>query len=423
MAYTPIRIVTVGNNRLTESMDLTVSVRSLIKTHSYLIVSQVQNQFALDLRQIFLFERGLNLDAPVNTAFSAVLSDLFVAKYGADAIPVKNARGVYDKRLLVFNPISYKNYKVQFTSVNTPTVRDDIKKKGFLDDLVISSKDDLSNCLVAVNGVFHKTLMFQKQLYVLDGFRTVRLTNRKDVTIVNTARLGGHSVIPITPSNTTLDQYNGLATINAGTSLINKTVFLVIDGYFYHLDAKAFYFGDSKTLKVRTNKLPLMQQLRHNPRTVIRQDLYSQEASPYSRKYTDPYDTTFLNKRSVPASVFQNKEFQLSRLTAFHSFLVVVNNPSVFMTSMEVSPTGTLQQYTDLSNQLVSGMASYGVGLCPSYLILKDPNKRKIIYLPEQDYDVDWMTQSFNPQFIPARFPDLKNGVNIPLRFFDYVSA
>lgn len=423
MAYTPVMTVIVSGTKLEESTDLTKPVSFFIGKQAYLVIAQGFVKKVLSIGDILVFQSGVDTTKPIGVAFNAMLTDLFIAKYGTPHIPLLNARKAYDKRLKVLNPISYKDYKTQFTSINTPHIVDDVTRKGFLDDLVISSKEDLSNTLVSVNGVFHRTTLHEGKVYVLDGFRTCRVSNRKDVCLVDTTKLGGHSVIPLTTNNVTLTAYNGLATIKAPTSLRNKTVFLVIDGYFYHADTRVFTFLDDKTIRVATNKLPLVDQLRHNPRSMRTPDLFGQDSVQSSRKYDDPYERIFLNRRHSPMSALKTRDFQYSRLTAYHSFLVVVNNPAVFSTTIEVNSTGTHQIYSEMSNRLVSGMMDYGVGLCPSYLILRDPFKRKHIFFQDQDRDVDLLKQTLNPTFTTSIIPNEEEGVNIPIRFVDYVSA
>lgn len=422
MTYTPTRLITVDGLRLHESSDLSIPVSSIIGTQSFLAVMRNSTETVLDLGKILLFENDVVLNAPLSVALLGKLTDVFVAKYTISGVPLLNSNGTYNKRLKVFNPISYKKFTVQSTSISTPEIVDDVTRKGFLDDLVITGSNNFSNYLAAVNGVFHRTTVFQNKLYVLDGFRTMRISDYKDVTLVDTTSLGGHTIIPLTDDNVTQTTYNGLATIDAGVSLKNKTVFLVIDGYFYHLDTAVYHHGDDSHLHVHTNKLPLINQFRHNPRTLTRVDRYGEDASQSSRKYDDTYATLFLNNRTVPTSTFTNRNFQYSRLTHYHSFLVVVNNASIFSTQTVLLPSGTPQYYNDMSGGIISGMLSYGEGLCPSFLIKNDPFDRKSIFIQKQDYDIDLHRETYSPTFIPSLIPDEVNGANTFCRFVDYLS-
>lgn len=423
MTYVPIKTVTVVNNRLHESTDLTQPVSSFLQTESYLIVNNNTFIYALPIGAMLNYLPNFDRSQQIGQAFPLIMQDVYVQHFRVGGIPLALPSGLYNNRLSVFNPFAYKDYTVHFTSVNTPTVIDDVTKKGFLDDLAISAPDhDLSQCLVAVNGVFHRTAFQNNVLYVLDGFRTMRLTGRKDVVVVDTRALGGHTIIPLTTSNVSQSAYQQPAYVSLSQSIAGKTVFAVIDGYFYHRDHDILSVADNTHLKIHTNKTPLIQQFRHNPRTLQRPDL-SGDASQQSRKYTDNYAQLMMGKKLIDVDTLANSDFQYSRLTAYHSFLVVVNNPSVYSVSTDIVPTGTPQFYNEQSNRNISGMLNYGCGLCPSYLIWKDPSGRKSIFLPDQDYDVDRQNESIAPAFIPNLITDYKDGTLIPAKFIDYVSG
>lgn len=423
MAYIPLKTVSTRGNKLTESSDLTRTLSSVLMTQTYLVLEKDSRWTVIDLDKLVLFEQNINTALPLATALSAVLSDIVVMRYTVTHVPTKNRLGLYENRLRVFSPISYKDYKVQFTSVDTPAVVDDVTRKGYLDDLVVTSAEDLSHCLAAVNGVFHKTVMFEKKLYILDGFRTCRISGRKDVTLVDTRLLGGHSVIPLTTNNVRLTSYNALATVTLPASAKGKSVFLVVDGYFYHLEQDVFYFADDTHIKIKTHKLPLITQFRHNPRTMRTKDRFGIDAPQGSRKYTDAYSAKLLDSRFVPQTELTTLAFQQSRLTHYHSFLVVMDAPAVYPVSLDVTPTGTPQFYIDHSDRFLSGMMRYSAGLCPSYLIFRDPFKRKLIWIQEQDNSLDYQAESISPAFLPAPSPDPIESAGLPARFIDYVSA
>jgi len=423
MTYTPIKTVVNTKGVLHESDDITVPASYFLDKESYLVLEENKTQYVIDLSSVFLSERHLVYTQSVGEFLTTRLSDIFVTRHIRTDIPVLNERGAYNKRIKVFNPMEYKNHTVQFTSVNTPNIVDDMSRKGFLDDLVITARDDVTNYLACVNGVFHKTAISNNKLYVLDGFRTMRISAFKDVTIVDTSPLGGHDVIGLTDQNVTLDTYNGRAVITTASSLKDKTVFIVVDGYFYHAEADVIKIYDENTITVDVNKLSLIDQFRHNPRTIYRKDRLGEEASQRSRKYEDAYDALFLGKRSIPTSALQTRDFQYSRLTAYHSFLVVIDNPNVFAKAYDILPTGAPQFFRDHADRLLSGMMQYGVGHCPSYVILRDPFKRKSIYVQSQNYDVNIHHDIINPTFLPTLIPEIARSLTNPPRLIDYVSA
>lgn len=423
MSYTITKVITVTNQRLHESIDLTRPLKSYIGQNAHLVVNENNFLHMVSLDKILTFVQGLDFTKPVTTALAGLFSDQFITRFSSTGIPSMTQEGFYTNRLRVFNPTAYKDYKVSFTSVNTPQIRDDASKKGYLDDLVISGDKDLTNCLVAVNGVFHRTAMFDKELFVLDGFRNMRLKGRQDITVIDTSELGGHSVIPLTPSNTSKPDYQGQAIVTLDQSILNKTVFAVIDGYFYHLECGVLEYASDKRLKLNTSKLLLTEQFRHNPRTVYKRDYFGSDADPATRKYTDPYETIFLDQTQVSADALENADFQYSRITAYHSFLVVVDNPSLFVSSVDLGATGTPQFYSDLSSRHISGMLNYGCGLCPSYVIWRDVHGRSSVFLSSQDSDSGHTGKAINPSLIPPLYSEPDHKALEFARLIDYISA
>ena len=426
MTYVPTRLIIKTGNTLSESLDLTVSLNTLTGIDTYLAVYNDQNKqtLVLSIANILMYQTGLNKTLPLSSVFSTYLNDAFVLRYLTTTIPLTNDNGYYPKRIRVLNPISYKTYNVSFTSTNTPTILDEPAQRGFLDDLVITSGGDpLNNALVAVNGVFHKTALVNDALYVIDGFRTMRLTDRKDMTLIDTTNIGGHAVYPITPDMVSQTTYNDWATITLPAGAVGKTLAVVIDGYFYHLDTKVISYPDSNHIRLRTNLMPLIQQFRHNPRTVYRRDLVSQTAETQSRRYNDPYADDFLDQRTVPASVFETAAFQLSRISAYHSFIVAFNTPNLYYVERELISEGTIKFYRDYSNDPLSGMMSYGCGLCPSYLLHQESGGRKEIFMDAPDCDLDLYLGAHNPVAIPTLNPMPKEAADLKTRLIDYYSA
>ena len=423
MSYTVVKTVTVIREKLYESTDLTKTLGSFATSESYLVLHKLSGTYVLSLGQILNTVRNLDMSAPISTALSALLTDVFVDEFKTDSIPVKTQSDLYNKRLNVFNPVALNDYKVHFTSVNTPTILDDVSKKGYLDDLSITSEHDLSSCLVAVNGIFHRTVFLENVLYVLDGFRTIRLSGRKDILVVDTKALGGHTIVPLTPDMVTHNVYNQPAVATLPHSISGNTVLVVIDGYLYHKEHKAFSIVDETHLKIHTGKLPLIQQFRHNPKTLYKIDRYGEDSSQSSRKYTDAYEKIFLNKNIIPSTSLKTVAFQYSRLTAYHSFLIVFNNPNIYTTSIDILPTGTPQFYYDPSDRSVSGILLYGCGLCPSHVIWKDKHKRKSVFISHQDSAMDWQDLTVASSFIPTLSSDPERAAKLPAKFIDYIAA
>ena len=430
MTYVPIKYIVINGTSISEYTDLTVITNTLLGKNGYLVVanSTTGALYSLSISNMSMFTPQINLATAIGTTFNSLFTDLFVQQYMNNHIPIAQQSGYYKNRVKVLNPISYKNWGVNFTSVNTPTTINDPLNIGTLDDLAINFSDDptipdFNNSLVAVNGVFHKTTVFEDQLYVLDGFRTMRISGRKDTTLVDTSAIGGHTVLPLTTSNVSQRAYNEYAYITLPSSIAGKTIAIVIDGYFYHLNNHVLDVLSDTLIGIRTNLLPLVQQFRHNPRTMYEVNRLGPAAPQNSTRYTDPYELMFIGNKQVPSSTFDTLAFQYSRLTAFHSFLVIFNNGNIFNQEREVIPTGTPRFYYDYTTLPLDGMLQYGCGLCPSYLIHKEPKYRSQIFISGYDNDMDLQNLSMNPSFIPDLIPDPERAAHLPAKFVDYVSA
>jgi hypothetical protein len=423
MAYTITGFITTDALSVSESTDLTLTWTQTTGKQIYAIVSQAGTLSCLSLTRIETRLPPFDRTQKVVTTLTPLLTDLFVAQYKTSGIPVKTPHGQYAHRLRVFSPFSYGDHSVHFTSVDTPDIRDDIEKRGYLDDLVITSSADMRFYLVAVNGVFHQTRLLNNNLFVLDGFRTMRLSGQKDITIIDTRSIGGHSIIPLTTAMVRQSVYNDKAVVTTQESLTGKTILPVIDGYLYHPTDDVARVKADKTLCLYPHKMPLIEQFRHNPRTVYRTDLYGPDATQSSRKYIDAYAALFLNTRSVGADEFTTQAFQYSRLTAYHSFLVCLNSDKVFAQTKTLMPSGTPQMWEDPSNGLVSGVCRLGCGLSPSYLIVEDVFSRKRVYLSGQDQDVDYQSQSHSPAFIPSLTQNPEDATKTSCRMIDYITA
>jgi hypothetical protein len=423
MTYVPVKIVTQIGSTLKESTDLTVTLESVRYGTHFLVVEKLERYYTLNLALIFLRETGIVMTHPVSTGLTTLLDDQFVTKYLVDYIPSINSKGAYNKRLSVLNPISDKRYEVDYTLLETPTIRNDNQLKGSLDDLVISSTKDLSNSLVVVNGVFHRTILHQDELFVVDGFRTMRVSAHKDVTLIDTTELGGHTCIPITESMVTIDQYNGLATIDAGVSIDGKTVLIVIDGYLYHMESNVLIPLGGRFLSLHTNRLDLVRQFRNNPRTLLHKDILRDVPAQDSRRYDDAFDDIFIsNPIGVPLGTLENVGFVKSRIAHYHSFLIVINNDSVFSVATDVHPDAVKGVYKHFASSFLSGVVNLGCGLCPSYLIYEEDGGFREVMVDDTHRDYDSYRSIRNPNYIsPPKF--VEDSVFSKVRFIDYVSA
>lgn len=212
------------------------------------------------------------------TDFIPTLTDFLIERYKSDLIPMMDGSGTFINRITSEDALRSSDLDIDFTSIKTPGVRSDLHRVSLLDDLVISptTKRDLSSCLVSVNGVFHPTTTFKNEVYVKDGFYNIKNSKGTDVSLFDTSSVGGHTLIPITPSmvRNTDDQdltRSVYLQIPDQYTFQDKTVMVVLNGYLYALDDSYQVLSD-RVLKLRSNVIDYIHDYLHNPNTTYLHD-------------------------------------------------------------------------------------------------------------------------------------------------------
>jgi hypothetical protein len=254
------------------STDGTQLLSSLIGEKAYLYISGTNASltYVIDLAKFMLFENNINYAVSL-TAFASSLTDLQIAGFSSTDLPfIDQDTGGYDNRLNVYDAYITSDVTVDYTSIDSPDVRNDIYSRDILNDLAISSNTrDFSNCLVAVNGVFHKTYFFNKEIFVQGGFANIKTSKQNKVAIYDTTGLGGHTILPITADN--IDASNE-ALLSAVTltfpnmDFTGTTVLLVLGGYLYALD-DTYRLINTNRVKIDICKIDLIDQWLHDPNT------------------------------------------------------------------------------------------------------------------------------------------------------------
>ena len=170
--------------------------------------------------------------------------------------------------------------------------------------------------LCSVAGYYVRSTWHNYGMRLLGAGDVVRRANDTSLGVLNFERIGKIKKIPIRKTmvakvDDQLSYYNSL-TINAGVSLTNKTVGIVIGGYLHLLD------GVVKVISDRTVMLSLMSL------PIIERVLASKDHLDLSVFGVDTIDINAIVNR------IRSEDAILSYLTHEHSFLVVIDNPYMF---------------------------------------------------------------------------------------------
>lgn len=261
----------VKGDEITVSTDGTQILSSLIGQTAYLGITKTSGpEYLINLAEYMLFEKNINYTMTL-LQLTASLTDLNIQAYTSQDIPmIDRNNGSFDYRLNVYDAYITSDVNVSWTSIETPTIRDDIYQRDYLNDLVISSTTrDFSNCLVSVNGVFHPTYFFNKELYVESGFSNIKNSRQNKIAIYDTTSLGGHVIVPIGSTNidaSNNNPFSGVTLTFPNMDFTGTTVLLVLGGYLYALD-DTYRLINTNRLMIDICKMDLIDQIIHDPNT------------------------------------------------------------------------------------------------------------------------------------------------------------
>jgi len=204
------------------------------------------------------------------------------------------------------------------------------------------------SCLVSVNGYYHRSETDATGVYVRDGNKSRVHSGHNQVGIYSFREVGEIRQVSITEEMLYKPNGDGemryRAHLDVGEDISNKTVFLVLGGYLHAYDSKTFYRTGNQLLTIDFNNLPLFERYQE------------------SRKYLDyssmPFERAPVNDSQIAVNNFLSDENLTAYLTLSQSFLVIMDEPNIFVTQQDVHRTkmpGTFVAYTPPIFPLVVG--------------------------------------------------------------------
>lgn len=189
------------------------------------------------------------------------------------------------------------------------------------------------SCLIAINGLFHLTDADSSRVYVVDGAKSARYSGKATAAAVSFREVGDLSFLPITASMI----YRGHPDVpmsdrmyvKTGVVHSDKTAMLVLGGYLHVLDQESFYRFNDDTFIINFKNIPL-------------KDRYFDSR--------DLIDLSSLNLSNAPGNADEIDKDELysdTSLTAYatlsQSFLVFVDNPEMFVETLSIQQSHSLQ--------------------------------------------------------------------------------
>ena len=278
--------------------------------------------------------------------FNGNMSDLLVA-FGNNTLPTIELP-VIKTRYAKYEDAFRVGYKVEPVSLNvsitTPMLITDkeslrIHRPNPDTDMGVFYK----NCLVTVNGHFHRTDYDGVYGYIIDGMKSSFKSLQNQIGIWSFLDVGNIEQIPITSdmifaqteSNSLKDRTYVVIDKNSRgepLDLTNKSVLLILGGYLIIPDKKAFFQTNSNTFAIDFNRMPFIERLYESNENI---DLTSLNL-PVSSD-----NPTLLNVDEVYSDDVLTAYLKLSQ-----SFFVVVDSPELFVNRIQLRTSNLPGMYT-----------------------------------------------------------------------------
>ena len=235
---------------------------------------------AMDLLKMLQKESRVDWSLDVKTFIeSRITTDTLAYRYKAQNRPKTAAiDGKYTKRVKAYDPVRDPKTQIESTSLKTPSLRDDPRYKASLLDLVVSSSEKtFENHLAAINGVFHRALTCNGELFILAGYSNIVNENACDVALFDTTDIGGHHCVSISSDmiENTPEQSKTQSIylrLPENIDLKNTTPCLVLNGSLYAFDETITPLSGNR-LKIHMNQIDYIHEYLHNPNTPFRHDM------------------------------------------------------------------------------------------------------------------------------------------------------
>ena len=358
------------------AMPLSEIYANYLKVYAVLTNPFVTGQVSLDLSQIQAADGGLS-----------ITFNEFLAQNGDALLPTSTTIPTLNPKYAEYKDGFKAGYKVQpVNKLAAPDAQLPLSDKTWLyltktDGQGNSIDFDLfyKSVMVTINGYFHNIDAISTAAWVMDGMKSRNVSKQNQIGMLNFQNLGSLQYIALTPQmiykQNDAQAYRNQMYVNLGVDTTNKTIMLVLGGYLHILDTKTFYRVGPSAIAINFNNLPILERYHESMQYLDFSDL------PFDRDANDP--------SKINVADFLSDENLVAYATMSQSFVVLLDNPEVFIEYDKV--------YTGkLTNILVSNQE-------PKYPLVNGHGKIADYWSVEEDgrwaltvYDNRWHQRTYN---------------------------
>lgn len=195
------------------------------------------------------------------------------------------------------------------------------------------------NCLVSINGFFHRTDTDRQYTYILDANDSLFPSKQNQIGAISFLDIGKIEQVAITP-DMIIPQADGSPLKNKtflklGRDLTDKTVMLVLGGYLMFVDNKALLQNGLDTFVLNFNAIPLL-------------DRYF-ESRPYINLNELDLPVSTDNPSLINVPDFFSDANLIKYMTLQQSFFVILDSPSIFTNKIFIRESNLPGMFTAYS--------------------------------------------------------------------------
>lgn len=290
------------------------------------------NQLYRLYRSLYLTLSSTFLVDPINVDF-----EIFRAQYGNESKTVEEFLTDLGNTSLVTVPnvpqyqtkrIEYSDgfragYKIDITTpgsipINNATRGDRTEVRISRPNTDMQSFYD--NCLVSINGFFHKTETDGVHCYVPDGGKSLLKSRQNQLGFINFKPIGKIECVPIIEAMVYKQNENSFLKHNAyieiGRNLTNKTLMVVIGGYLYLPGNNSLKLINDNVVMIDFNHVPIVERYF--------------EALKYIDMSSLGLPVNVASPDQINIGDFFKDEHFIKYLTMKQSFLVILDTPQIY---------------------------------------------------------------------------------------------
>ncbi len=207
-----------------------------------------------------------------------------------------------------------------------------------------------STCLISINGLYHLTDTDGTKLQVVDGMKSARISGRNQAGVTSFRDVGTLEFLPIT-TGMVHRRYAGVPLsyhmyINVGTERVGKTAMLVLGGYLHVLDDKTFTQVGPTIYCINFENFPLRDRFMEMRKNI---DVSSLNL-----------DIDAQNPDKVSDGQLHSDAVLTAIATLSQSFLVFVNNPTLFVERDPIQTSRIRTKYISYTEPMYPMVAGLG---------------------------------------------------------------